>query len=414
MGNLLPEEKARIKIDNMLYDAGWCVVDRDGFTNSINALAVRENLLKGNLEADYILYLDGKAIGVIEAKRSENRLGVDVITQAENYSRNLPNWVQCWAKPLPFIFLSNGDDLLFKDLRGDDDYISLRKMLTPKEIVNKSAGIVISEYAKLPSLPPVGSKGLRECQFEAISNLELSFKQGKKKALIVLATGAGKTFTACTICYRLLNYTSVKRVLFLVDRNNLGKQAEGEFKTYCLTESGNKFSDDYVVQRLTDINSLGRANVVISTIQRLFAALTGKKITELDDNEEGDEVHAKLGVISPIGENPTISKDYFDLIIIDECHRSIYGDWKAVLDYFSSAKIIGLTATPTAESLAFFNNNRVVNYTLEKSIADGVNVPARVFRIKTQITEQGGRINTGEEIQKVSNLTNQVQTFPLR
>ncbi len=256
--DLLPEEKARKKIDAMLEDAGWSVVGRDGFTNSINALAVRENLLNGNLEADYVLYLDGKAIGVIEAKRSESKLGADVATQAENYSKNLPEWVQYWAKPLPFIFLSNGNDLLFKDLSGDEEYSRLKKMLTPKEIVNRSNGVVCSEYAKLPSLPPVGPKGLRECQFEAISNLELSFKQGKKRALVVLATGAGKTFTACTACYRLLNYTSAKRVLFLVDRNNLGKQAENEFETYRLTESGNRFSDDYVVLRLTDANALGR------------------------------------------------------------------------------------------------------------------------------------------------------------
>ena len=123
-------------------------------------------------------------------------------------------------------------------------YKVLKKMFTPKEIVNLAGSDIQSDYAKLPALPPVGPKGLRECQFEAITNLEISFKQGLKKALIVLATGAGKTFTACTAAYRLLNYKGAKRVLFLVDRNNLGKQAEGEFGTYKLTETGNAFSDE--------------------------------------------------------------------------------------------------------------------------------------------------------------------------
>ena len=224
--SLLPEEKARVKIDKSLNAAGWTVVSRDEFTSTINAQAVKENLMKGNLEADYILYIDGKAIGVIEAKREDNSLGEKVAEQAQNYGNILPDWVQSWNTPLPFIFLSNGNTLLFKNqLDEKPSYKILKKMYTPKELVLLSKGIIDSEYAKLPSVPPVGPKGLRECQFEAISNLELSFKYGEKKALIVLATGAGKTFTACTAAYRLLNYTSAKRVLFLVDRNNLGKQA---------------------------------------------------------------------------------------------------------------------------------------------------------------------------------------------
>ena len=101
--------------------------------------------------------------------------------------------------------------------------------------------------------------------------------------------------------------------------------------------------------------------------------------------------------------------DFFDVIIIDECHRSIYGDWQQVLTYFNNAKIIGLTATPTPEAMAFFNKNRVVNYTLEKSIADGVNVPPRVYRIKTEISEAGGTLKEGEKVTKVSNLTGKGQ-----
>lgn len=409
--SLLPEQKARVKIDQMLKDSGWTVVPRDDFTpDAVNAQAVEENLMKGNLEADYILYLDGKAIAVLEAKREENKLGLEVAEQAQNYGNILPDWVQAWKTPLPFIFLCNGDLLLFKDMREDKpSYKVLKKMFTPKEIVNLAGDDINSQFAKLPALPPVGPKGLRECQFEAITNLEISFKQGLKKALIVLATGAGKTFTACTAAYRLLNYMGAKRVLFLVDRNNLGKQAEGEFGTYKLTETGNAFSDEYIVHRLRNVEKIGNASVVISTIQRLFAALTGQELDETDDDEEMEHDEDTPGKQVQLTGNVLLPSDFFDVIIIDECHRSIYGDWQQVLTYFNNAKIIGLTATPTPEAMAFFNKNRVVNYTLEKSIADGVNVPPRVYRIKTEISEAGGTLNEGEKVTKVSNLTGKGQ-----
>lgn len=405
--NLLPEQKARVYIDKFLEDAGWTVVNRDEFVpEAINAQAVRENILKGNKEADYILYLAGKAIGVLEAKRKENHLGTEVAEQAQTYGNILPDWVQTWKNPLPFIFLSNGSILLFKDMHEKEPkYKVLKKMLTPKQLVELAGSDINSEYAKLPSVPPVGPKGLRECQFEAITNLEISFKQGKKRALIVLATGAGKTFTACTAAYRLLNYTSAKRVLFLVDRNNLGKQAEGEFGTYKLTETGNAFSDEYIVHRLKSIEKIGNASVVISTIQRLFAVLSGQELDDTDDDEEMEHDEDTPGKQIQIAGNVLLPPDFFDVIIIDECHRSIYGDWQQVLTYFSNAKIIGLTATPTPEAEAFFNKNRVVNYTLEKSIADGVNVPPRVYRIKTEISEAGGTLQEGEKVTKVSNLT---------
>lgn len=411
LDSLLPEQKARVKIDQMLKDSGWTVVPRDDFTpDAVNAQAVEENLMKGNLEADYILYLDGKAIAVLEAKREENKLGLEVAEQAQNYGNILPDWVQAWKTPLPFIFLCNGDLLLFKDMReAKPSYKVLKKMFTPKEIVNLAGDDINSQFAKLPALPPVGPKGLRECQFEAITNLEISFKQGLKKALIVLATGAGKTFTACTAAYRLLNYMGAKRVLFLVDRNNLGKQAEGEFGTYKLTETGNAFSDEYIVHRLRSVEKIGNASVVISTIQRLFAALTGQEVDEPDDDEEMEHDEDTPGKQVQLTGNVLLPPDFFDVIIIDECHRSIYGDWQQVLTYFNNAKIIGLTATPTPEAMAFFNKNRVVNYTLEKSIADGVNVPPRVYRIKTEISEAGGTLNEGEKVTKVSNLTGKGQ-----
>lgn len=245
---------------------------------------------------------------------------------------------------------------------------------------------------------------MRDCQYEAITELENSFRAGQNRALIVLATGAGKTYTACLAAYRFLAYTPMKRILFLVDRNNLGKQAEGEFGMFRLTENGDPFNTIYTVNRLKSNKVPSDSNVVISTIQRLFSLLTGQEIVDNDDDDED----TTTGEVQLTG-NLQLPPDFFDIIIIDECHRSIYGNWRRVLDYFSTAKLIGLTATPVPETMAFFNNNRVVNYTLERSIIDGVNVDSRVYRIKTQATENGGAILKGDKLKRVTRYTGKVE-----
>ncbi|MBR4681399.1 MAG: DEAD/DEAH box helicase family protein, partial [Fibrobacter sp.] len=411
MSELKPEEEARVLIDEKLATAGWAVVSRSEYSEKQNAQAVMEAITIGKKEADYILFLDGKAIGVLEAKRAENNLGTQVADQVAGYSIGLPSWCQTWSTPLPFLFMSNGDKLLFCDRRdfaaGEPlEFVELKKMFTPKELATRAE--LKSEFAKMPAVPAVQTKakaGLRQCQYDAICNLELSFKHGKKKALIVLATGAGKTFTACTAAYRLLNYTPAKKVLFLVDRNNLGKQAEGEFGTYKLTETGIPFSDEYVVQRLHNVKDIEKSHVVISTIQRLYAVLTGQTFVDTDDDEselDGDSTNDQSSVSIELPQDLKVARDAFDLIIVDECHRSIYGKWKQVLDYFNTARVVGLTATPTEEAYAFFNKNTVVEYTLEDSIRDGVNVPPRVFRIKTLVSSQGGTIGQGEHVERIT------------
>ena len=393
-----PEEKARLKIDRKLELAGWQVVDRSHYTPSIPAVAVKEGLLKGNHEADYLLLINGKAIGVLEAKKEDTELSSIVVAQAEKYAHQLLTWYQSWQKPLPLVYLSNGKELLFRNIRDIySEYQSLQQMHTPHEMV-KIAGIQ-NEFAGLPYL---SLKGLRKCQYEAVTQLENSFQKGEQRALMVLATGAGKTFTACMAAYRLLSYTPVKRILFLVDRNNLGKQAEGEFGTFRLTETGEPFNTIFVVERLKSPHIPSESNVVISTIQRIFAVLTGKDFTdedEIDGVQEGDNEIM-------FGENVLLPPDFFDMIIVDECHRSIYGRWQQVLKYFSNARIVGLTATPAPETLAFFNNNRIINYTLEDSIADGINVNYRVYRIKTKVSEDGGTINTGDNYDEMEKYTN--------
>ena len=401
---MTPEEKSRVKIDQMFEDAGWHVVDRDFYSPTITAAAIREGLLQGNLEADYFLFINGKAVGVLEAKRAEvDVTSTKVCEQTYMYAHGVPSCYQAYSRPLPIGYQSNGEETYFRDFRDSSgEMILLNRIHTPKEIC-KMLGI-IDPYAGLPTLK---KKGLRDCQFEAITELEMSFRSGQNKALMVLATGAGKTYTACLASYRMLAYTPMHRILYLVDRNNLGKQAEGEFGMFRLTENGDPFNTIYTVNRLKSATIPSDSNLVISTIQRLFSLLKGDAIVDEDDEEEGSEPTGPVEV----PENPALPRDFFDMIIIDECHRSIYGNWKKVLDYFTTAKMIGLTATPVPETMAFFNNNRIVNYTLEKSIVDGVNVDCRIYRIKTEATENGGAIKQGDKLRIETRYTGEVETI---
>ncbi len=388
---MTPEQKARLKIDNMLKDAGWNIVDRIHYNPSVSAVAIEEGLLKGNLEADYLLFIEGKAVGVLEAKRAEKRLDDVVAGQAENYTHKLFDWYQTWQNPLPLIYLSNGNELMYKCDETENEYKTIQRMHTPKEIAK-----ILNLPSYFAGLPVLQKKGLRDCQYKAIEELEKSLRQGYNKALMVLATGSGKTYAACTAAYRFLSYTPAKKILFLVDRNNLGLQAEGEFSSYKLTETGDTFNSIYTTTRLRSQNIPTDANVIISTIQRLFSAITGQEIDDSDDAEDLDFDSTVDDKEIQLGEDLKLPPNFFDFIIVDECHRSIYGKWKKVLNYFSSARIIGLTATPTPEADAFFQK-RVINYTLEKSIADGVNVDYRIYRIKTKISEEGGIIRKGEK-----------------
>lgn len=272
---MTPEEKARIKIDQWFADAGWKVVNREDYEPTCTAVAIREGLLKGNLEADYFLFINGKAVGVLEAKREEtDAFASEVCEQAALYARSVPNIYQAYQKPLPFIFTSNGKELYCCDFREQDScFRQIMNIPTPHELV-KRLGIE-DAFAGLPTLK---KKGLRDCQYEAVTELEKSFRAGQNRALMVLATGVGKTYTACLAAYRMLSYTPMRRVLFLVDRNNLGKQAEGEFGTFRLTENGEAFNTIFTVNRLRSSSIPSDSNVVISTIQRLFSFLKGETI----------------------------------------------------------------------------------------------------------------------------------------
>ena len=394
---MLPEEMAREKIDKQLRNSGWDVVSRNEYVPNSTS-AVKEALMRGNTESDYLLFIDGKAIAVVEAKRKENLLIGQAEQQVEGYAHNPQDWYGLWFDGLiPLVYMANGNKIYFKNLLiPDSDYEEVPQIHTPKkmlQIINKK-----SEYGVLPLLE---RKGLRDCQYYAEMELERSLKAGNKKNLAVLATGSGKTYLACLASYRLLNYTSTKRVLFLVDRNNLGKQAQSEFSLFDRTENQQKMSSLYQINRLRKEEDI-KGDIVISTIQKLFAVLTGQELR--DDNEDVEDELTKADEDKDskeeveLGDNLKLPQDYFQLIIVDECHRSIYGKWKKVLDYFSDAKVLGLTATPTPDAYAFFDNNVIERYIYDDSVVDGVNVPSRVYRIITDVTEHGGTIEKGTEL----------------
>lgn len=405
---MLPEELARVKIDKQLNNAGWDIIARNEYLPN-STVAIKEALMKGNTESDYLLFVDGKAIAVVEAKKEANNLGADVAAQAEFYSANPQDWYALWIKGMiPFVYLANGNKIYFKNmLIPDSEYEELSAMHSPKKMLQ-----LIGQVSEYGALPRIEKKGLRDCQYNAEVALEASLKEGKKKALAILATGSGKTYLACLASYRMLNYTPVKRVLFLVDRNNLARQTESEFSLFDRTENGHALSSLYQINRLRkpeDING----QVVISTIQKLFAVLTGQNIS--DDNEDAEDENFNrdnekaMKEIIQLGDDLKLPSNFFQFIIVDECHRSIYGKWKAVLDYFKDATVLGLTATPTPEAFAYFNNNIIEQYTYDDSVVDGVNVPARVYRIMTEATVHGGTIHEGEKVVELTRRTGEIE-----
>lgn len=410
---MLPEEKARVKIDKQLRNAGWDIVSRNEYLPN-STVAVKEALMVGNTESDYLLFIEGKAIAVIEAKREENPLGDEVKKQVENYAVSPQAWYALWfEKLIPLVYMANGNKIYFKNMLNQKSrYEELSKMHSPKKMLQ-----IVQKKSEYGALPLLEKRGLRDCQYKAELEFEESLKHGKKKNLAVLATGSGKTYLACLASYRLLNYTSTKRILFLVDRNNLARQTETEFSLFDKTEKQQKMGGLYSINRLkkeTDIKS----DIVISTIQKLFAVLTGQAIQDGNEDVEdeiikNDEEKDSNDIIE-LGDNLQLPSDYFQFIIVDECHRSIYGKWKKVLDYFSSATVLGLTATPTPEAYAFFNNNIIEQYTYDDSVVDGVNVPPRIYRIITDITAHGGTIERGSKVGETAKRTGKFETHTVQ
>jgi type I restriction enzyme, R subunit len=402
-----PEQRARHGIDRMLATAGWSVQDMRDFDLSAGpGVVIREFPLASGF-ADYMLFVDGRAVGVVEAKKAGTPLsGVD--TQSQKYLEGLPPYVQTVQKPLPFAYESTGIETVFRDVR-DPDYRSRRVFWFHKpQTLMEWAQQPDTLRARLRGMPPLITRGLRDCQVEAVTGLEDSLADNRPRSLIQMATGSGKTYTAVSFSYRLVKHTGARRVLFLVDRANLGRQTLKEFQQYVTPDDGRKFTELYNVQRLSGSTIDPVSKVSISTIQRLYSMLRGEEMDEELDETSSHELTRLDEKPREVVYNPEVPIETFDFIVVDECHRSIYNVWRQVLEYFD-AYLIGLTATPSKQTLGFFNRNLVMEYNHERAVADGVNVGYDVYRIKTKIGEQGSKVEAGYYVDYRDKATREVR-----
>ncbi len=398
---LAREARARKRIDGQLVAAGWIVQSADQVdVNAGPGVAIREFVLeKPHGRVDYLLFLDGQPAGVIEAKPEGTTL-VEVEIQSGKYVAGLPAWMEPPAYPLPFIYESTGTETRFTN--GCDPEARSRGIFSfhrPETLAEWVRQIrenpdAPTFRARLKSMPELDSTRLWKVQARAIAKLEKSLRDDRPRALIQMATGSGKTFTAANISYRLIGHAEARRILFLVDRASLGEQAKLEFDKFDVPDTQRKFPAEYNIQHLKKNTIDPTSRVCISTIQRIFSILRGDE--KMDEETDEHSIY-ELPVLQPltVEYNPKLPPDAFDVIIVDECHRSIYGVWRQVLEYFD-AHLIGLTATPTKQTYGFFRQNLVMEYSHELAVADGVNVDFTVYIIKTAITESGSKIETGE------------------
>ena len=399
-----PEERARQNIDQLLTAAGWTIQDREQMDLGESlGVAVREYPMASGF-ADYLLFINRRAVGVIEAKPEGTTLS-GVSEQTEKYLTGVPAPLPVYRRPLSFGYESTGVETYFRDLRDPNPrsrrVFAFHKPETLLQWIRRQQTL----RENLRTLPILESRGLRNCQIEAIINLEQSFAADLPRALIQMATGSGKTYTAVNLAYRLIKHAKAKRILFLVDRSNLGRQTYKEFQQYTTPDDGRKFTELYNVQHLTANRIDEVSKVCITTIQRLYSMLKGE--SDFDEEGESESLFNRDSEDQPAAEieyNSNIPISTFDFIITDECHRSIYNRWRPVLEYFD-AFIVGLTATPSKQTFGFFNQNLVTEYPHERAVADGVNVGYEVYRIKTEITEDGSEIPPGFYVDKRDKLT---------
>ncbi|HVF71403.1 MAG TPA: type I restriction-modification enzyme R subunit C-terminal domain-containing protein [Chthoniobacterales bacterium] len=391
-----PEELARQNIDALLTQCGWLIQNYKQLDLSAGTgIAIREVPLKSG-RCDYLLMIDRRPVGIVEAKKAGLTLS-KVALQTAYYAENLPDFLASTTHTkLSFLYESTGIETYFRDER--DPHPRSRRVFAfhrPETLAKWLEGpdTLRHRLAEMPFKHPYNGENVRVCRVEAISRLEQSFAEARPRALIQMATGAGKTLTACAFTYRLIKHAGARNVLFLVDRANLGRQAMAEFQQF-VTPDGRKFTELYNVQHLTSNKLDGVCRVTICTIQRLYAMLRGEELNEDLDEKSGFEIAAADQRTRDVQYNATIPVETFDFIIADECHRSIYNLWRQVLEYFD-AFLIGLTATPGKQAIGFFKQNLVSEYPHERAVADGVNVGYDVYRIKTQVTEQGGTIEKG-------------------
>lgn len=389
---MTPEQEARIVIDEKLKMSGWQVQN----VNQLNLLAglgvaVRE-FPTSTGPVDYVLFINGEPVGVIEAKKSSAGENITVVEeQSSRYANSTFKWIN---RDHSIRFAYEATDKLVKFTDYKDIKYRSRKVFSfhrPEylESLLQASDTIRNNMKHFPPLDPVG---FRDCQINAINNMDVSFADNRPRALVQMTTGAGKTFTAITEAYRLLKYGKMNRILFLVDTKSLGEQAEREFLAYTPSDDRRSFSQLYGVRRLKSSYIPNDVQICISTIQRMYSILKEEDLDESTEEESFNEyVTADSKAPKEVVYNEKYPPEFFDCIIIDECHRSIYNVWQQVLTYFD-AFLVGLTATPDKRTFAFFNENVVSEYRREQAIIDGVNVGEDIFLIETEVSQKGGHI----------------------
>lgn len=393
-----PEEKARLEIDKKLNAAGWVIQDLKeiDITASLG-VAVREFQTADGHEVDYALFVDGDPVGLVEAKEDNKGVGLTNDAHEQNMAyvkAGLKNH-EDEKEELRFIYEATSILTQFTDLKDPEprvrEIFSFHRPETLKAWIEEYEREKKTLRGRMQHFPELPEKGFRDCQIKAITKLEDSFGKNHPRALVQMATGAGKTYTAITNCYRLLKCAKAKRILFLVDTKQLGEQAETEYKNYQPYDAQDKLASLYNITRIQTSNISQETQICISTIQRLYSMLSGE-IANIPDDIDEENAHLTTKVKREVQYNAEYPPEFFDIIIIDECHRSIYNVWRQVLEYFD-AFLVGLTATPSKDTYAFFNQNVVSEYTHEQAVDDGVNVGALgTYYIETDITKNGGKV----------------------
>jgi type I restriction enzyme R subunit len=353
-----PEAEAREVVDNQLKRAGWADLDEEDRDTGFK----REYPTKSG-PVDYALLLAGEVVGVVEAKE-EGKDAYAALTQAKRYAEDISTGKNHGRFGVPFVFTANSEEVWFQDVRPEAPRErKLRNFHRPDGLDMFLNTDYKGAKQWLEDTPITDSDpNLWDNQREAIESIEEGLADNKRRMLVQMATGTGKTRMACAETYRLLKSGYANRVLFLVDRNNLGRQAESAFKNYDVGPAM-KMSDVYIIDRVENGVFPENADIVVSTLQSMYSLL-----------EDHDEID--------------IPQDAFDFVISDESHRSIYGDWRVVLNHFDALQL-GLTATPATHTLSYFNENWVYKYGYWEAVDDGHVVPYETYRIQTGITMEG-------------------------
>ncbi len=406
--------KTRIDAQLKALNPAWKIIPyKDSLDiTSLNLHAVEEFPTE-NGPADYALFVKGKLLGILEAKKVAVN-PQNVLEQAKRYSSGCRNTIGVWNSfKVPFLYSSNGTQIWFADVREDDYYSrELLNFHTP-DAIDEMFNRDIPESKRWFNENPNEIERLRPYQKDAISAIENGLIENKRKMMLAMATGTGKTFTTVCMIYRLIKSGYAKRILFLVDRRALAAQASQAFSAF-ITPSGNKFNQEYEVfsqrfkkedfeegekfdigvmpnEYLTAPNA-GHTFVYVATIQRMAINLFGREGSFGQDASEPD--------IDDEADKITIPIHAFDIIIADECHRGYTSKdtniWRSTLNHFDAIKV-GLTATPASHTVAYFGNP-IYRYTVEQAVLDGFLVDYQAIKIKSDVRINGIFLKEGEKV----------------